>query len=180
MANKGPAVFLGQSTQEGTTSTGLHTFSDFFWKLPLFFTGFVACNASPGGILRAWSFHGFSTSRRGFLYEIFNEPFGYATPSEPFGAQRFPATQPFPSCIWRWRIQKTGNPKWVALVSGNMDQNLPNPSSLIWSHTHIAGLMDFDSWGVKVGSQKLGSLPTTRLAQLDAVWVVVNFGNHFP
>ena len=28
---------------------------------------------------------------------------------------------------------KTGIPKWVALVSGNMDQNLRNPSSLIVS-----------------------------------------------
>ena len=33
---------------------------------------------------------------------------------------------------------KTGIPKWVALVSGNMDQNLRNPSSLILSHCHLA------------------------------------------
>ena len=33
--------------------------------------------------------------------------------------------------------QKTGIPKWVALASGNMDQNLRNPC-LILSHTHVA------------------------------------------
>ena len=32
-------------------------------------------------------------------------------------------------------------PKWVALVSGNMDQNLRHPSCLILSHTHIYSCM---------------------------------------
>ena len=35
--------------------------------------------------------------------------------------------------------QKTGIPKWVALVSGHLDQNLRNPSCLILSHTHMGG-----------------------------------------
>ena len=37
--------------------------------------------------------------------------------------------------------QKTGIPKWVALLSGNMDQHLRNPSDrLILSHTHMFGV----------------------------------------
>ena len=32
--------------------------------------------------------------------------------------------------------QKTGT-KWLALGSGNMDQNLCSPSCLILSHTHV-------------------------------------------
>ena len=39
---------------------------------------------------------------------------------------------------WLWRIQKTGMPKWVALVSGNMDQNSCGlPLLLILSHSQI-------------------------------------------
>ena len=33
---------------------------------------------------------------------------------------------------------KTGIPKWLALVSGNMDQNLRSPSCLILGHTQIS------------------------------------------
>ena len=62
-----------------------------------------------------------------------------------WGRHTFPAREtaqgPF-SRVWQYVrptllavAQKTGIPKWVALVSGNMDQNLRNPSCLILSHT---------------------------------------------
>ena len=47
--------------------------------------------------------------------------------------------------------QKTGIPKWVALVSGKMDQNLRNPSWLILSHTQMGlscGRCWYKSWPV--------------------------------
>ena len=42
--------------------------------------------------------------------------------------------------------QKTGVPKWLALESGNMDQNLRKKPSdrLILSHTHIPVVLSID------------------------------------
>ena len=41
-----------------------------------------------------------------------------------------------PVDMWLW-LKKPGIPKWVALVSGNMDQHMRNPSCLILSRTHL-------------------------------------------
>ena len=38
---------------------------------------------------------------------------------------------------WQMAVAQKPVPKWVALVSGNMDQNLRYPSSLILSHTQM-------------------------------------------
>ena len=50
---------------------------------------------------------------------------------------------------WLWL--KKPAPKWVALVSGNMDQNLRNPSCLILSHTQISKPLLIDMGGLFPG-----------------------------
>ena len=67
--------------------------------------------------------------------------------------------------IWLWL--KNPVPKWVALVSGNMDQNLRNPFWLILSHTHIAILSSdhFSAWSPLLVAFPLGCflfLPFSR------------------
>ena len=52
--------------------------------------------------------------------------------------------------------QKSGIPKWVALVSGNMDQNLRNPFCLILSHTQMAMCHNRETTEMRV-NRRLGS-----------------------
>ena len=60
------------------------------------------------------------------------------TPPNVINYSRLPSTAHIVCFAWNMAVaQKTGIPKWLALLSGNNYQNLRNPSCLMVSHTHL-------------------------------------------
>ena len=51
------------------------------------------------------------------------------------GQVNFTLNNHLETLMWLW--VKKPVPKWLALASGNMDQNLRSPVGLILTHTHV-------------------------------------------